>query len=112
MQCVVTSMAVGDSYHDVTWGTRRFADWIIAKAIKDKNLQERAVIRDTTNWVLIRPAGLSDGPLTKEHLAGPHAAPASYKTIARANVADFILSKCLSGMDEWKRYPVTVYPPQ
>jgi NAD(P)H-binding len=109
-------MAVGDSYHDVTWGTRRFADWIIPNAIRDKNLQERAVMRDTTNWVLVRPAGLSDGPLSRDgtpgYLAGPNAAPASYKTIARANVADFILSKCLSGMDEWKRYPVTVYPPQ
>lgn len=105
-------MAVGDSYHDVTWGTRRFADWIIASAVKDKNLQERSVVRDLTNWVIVRPAGLGDGPLTKTEEAGPHAAPKSYKVISRADVAHFILEKCLSGKDEWKRYPVTVYPKQ
>lgn len=111
-QVVVTSMAVGDSYHDVSWGTRRFADWIISKAIIDKNLQERSIIRDTTNWVIVRPAGLSDGPLTGNAQSGPHACPASYKTISRADVADFMLKHCLSENDEWKRYPVTVYPPQ
>lgn len=109
---VVTSMAVGDSYHDVTWGTRRFADFVIPSAIKDKNIQERSVMRDTTNWVIVRPAGLGDGELTGKEEYGPHAAPASYKLIPRADVAHFILGKCLSGQDEWKRYPVTVYPPQ
>lgn len=109
---VVTSMAVGDSYHDVSWGTRRFADWVISKAIQDKNLQERSVMRDTTNWVIVRPAGLGNGPMTGTEEFGPHAAPASYKVIARADVAHFILNNCLSGTDEWKRYPVTVYPPQ
>lgn len=109
---VVTSMAVGDSYHDVTWGTRRFADFIIASAIKDKNLQERSIMKDTTNWVIVRPCGLGNGEVTGTEEAGPHAAPASYKTIPRADVAHFILINCLSGQDEWKRYPVTVYPPQ
>jgi putative NADH-flavin reductase len=109
---VVTSMACGDSYYDVTWATRRFADLIIAPAIKDKNLQERSVIKDTTNWVIVRPAGLSDGELTGTAQGSPHAAPAAFKTIPRADVADFILKQCLSGQDEWKRYPVTVFPPQ
>jgi len=69
-------------------------------------------MRDTTNWVIVRPAGLGDGDMTGKEEYGPHAAPASYKVIPRADVAHFILNKCLSGQDEWKRYPVTVYPPQ
>ena len=109
---VVTSMAIGDSYHDVTWATRRFADWILGPVVKDKNLQERSVIRDTINWVIVRPAGLNNGPMTGTEEFGPHAAPAAGKTIPRADVAHFILNKCLSGQDEWKRNPVTVYPPQ
>ena len=109
---VVTSMAVGDSYWDVTWLTRRFADLVIASAIADKNLQERSVIRETTNWVIVRPAGLSDGELTKTAQGGPHAAPSALKTVSRADVAHFILTQCLSGQDEWKRNPVTVFPPQ
>jgi len=109
---VVTSMAVGDSYHDVTWMTRRFADLLLASTIKDKNLQERSVIRDTTNWVIVRPVGLSDGPLTGTATGGSHAAPPASKTIPRADVAHFILNQCLSGQDEWKRNPVTVFPPQ
>jgi len=109
---VVSSMAVGDSYWDVTWLTRRFADLVLASAIADKNLQERSVIKDTTNWVIVRPVGLSDGALTKTAQGGPHAAPAASKTIPRADVAHFILTQCLSGQDEWKRNPVTVFPPQ
>lgn len=62
---VVTSMAVGDSYWDVTWTTRRITDLFLASIIGDKNLQERAIIRNTTNWVIVRPARLSDGTLTK-----------------------------------------------
>ena len=109
---VVTSMACGDSYYDVTWSTRRFADLVIASAIKDKNLQERSVMKDTTNWVIVRPVGLSDGEFTGTAQGGPHAAPKASKQISRADVADFILKQCLSGQDEWKRNPVTVYPPQ
>jgi len=109
---VVTSMAVGDSYHDVSWGTCRVADWIHKSLIKDKNLQERSVIRDTTNWVIVRPADLRHGPLTGTEEGSPHASPASYRALSRADLAHFILTKCLSGHDEWKRYPVTVYPPQ
>jgi len=111
MVCV-TSMGVGDSYWDVTWATRRVVDFILKSAIADKNLQERSVIKDTTNWVLVRPVGLSDGELTKTAQADPHGAPSASKTIPRADVAHFILSQCLSGQDEWKRYPVTVFPPQ
>ena len=109
---VVTSMAAGDSYYDVTWMTRRFVDLVLASTIKDKNLQERSVIQDTTNWVIVRPVGLSDGPLTGTAEGDAHAAPAASKTIARADLAHFILNRCLSGQDEWKRNPVTVFPPQ
>lgn len=108
---VVTSAGVGDSYHDVTWGTRRFADLVISSVIKDKNLQERSIMRDTTNWVIVRPIGLGNGKMTGAEEYGPHAAPASYKLIPRADVAHFILNNCLNGQNDWKRYPVTVYPP-
>jgi uncharacterized protein YbjT (DUF2867 family) len=104
----VTSMAVGDSYHYVTWGTRRFADWVIPKAIADKNIQERAVIRDTVNWVIVRPAGLGNGPVTGSYEAGEYLAPAAHKQVARNDVAHFIVEQCLSGMDRWRRSPVTV----
>jgi uncharacterized protein YbjT (DUF2867 family) len=109
---VVTSMGVGDSYWDVTWTTRRVVDFILKAAVADKNLQERSIIRDTTNWVIVRPVGLSDGELTKTAQGGPHAAPSATKPIPRADVAHFILTQCLSGQDEWKRYPVTVFPTQ
>lgn len=104
----VTSMAVGDSYHYVDWGTRRFADWVIPKVIADKNLQERAVIRDTVNWVIVRPAGLGTGPVTGNYLVGEYIAPTGYKQISRNDVAHFIVDQCLSGSDRWKRSPVTI----
>ena len=109
---VVTSMAAGDSYWDVSWATRRLADFVLASSITDKNLQERSIVRDTTNWVIVRPVGLSDGELTKTAQGGPHAAPSAIKTVSRSDVAHFILSQCLSGQDAWKRNPVTVFPPQ
>lgn len=72
------------------------------------------MIRDVTNWVLVRPVGLSNGELTRKAEGDPHAAPAASKTMSMADLAHFILTQCLGGQqqDKWKRNPVTLYPPQ
>eukprot|EP00759_Apiculatamorpha_spiralis_P058208 PhF_6_TR9129/c1_g1_i1/m.14201 len=107
---VVTSMAVGDSYYYVTWGTRRFADWVIPKAIADKNIQERAIMKDCLNWVIVRPSGLGEGPAKGQYVFGEFIAPNAMKMLPRNEVAHFIVHQCLAGNDQWKRNPVTLGP--
>jgi len=111
----VTSISVGDNYWYSGKFTRAFASWIIPNAITDKNKQEREIVRSAhSNWCIVRPAGLGDGPVTGKYQIGDATfAPAGSKQIARQDVAHAILANCLSGNDTWLRLPMTVgYPPR
>ena len=88
----VTSFGVGDSLQQMNW----FAQTVIVKgflrkAIEEKELQEKIIMADDSDWIIVRPGGLTDGPLAgKYRVTGP-GDKVGRPTISRADVADFML---------------------
>ncbi len=106
---IISSLGVGDSFHYCGFASRKFVEWVIWPAIVDKNIQERAVMRDLNNWVIVRPGGLSDQARTGRWRAGPFLS-GGMSAIARADVAAFVLAECIQPDSQWLRYPVTLLP--
>lgn len=88
----VSSFGAGDSLQQMNW----FAQTIIVKgflrqAIQEKNAQEAIIMADDSDWIIARPGGLTDGPLTgKYRVTGP-GDKVGQPSISRADVADFML---------------------
>jgi putative NADH-flavin reductase len=60
----------------------------------DKEIQERYIMQSTLDWVIVRPAVLTNGPRTGVYRSEFSATDASIKgKISRADVADFMLKQ-------------------
>jgi hypothetical protein len=94
---VVTSLGVGDSYQDCNMFTTLIVNVFIRNPIADKNIQEEMLKRDLQDssifWTLVRPGGLTDGPMTEKYKFQERGI--SGGRIPRADVAHFILTHCL-----------------
>ena len=99
----VTSFGVGDSYKDASWAVRIFL-WIIRKAIADKELEEEMIKESKLEWVILRPTGLTDGPIG-DYKIGCNI-PASM-SVTRNNVADALLKQITSNEFLYKCPTVT-----
>ncbi len=94
----VSSFGAGDSLQQMGW----FAQAIIVKgflrkAIAEKENQEQIIMADDSDWIIARPGGLTDGPLTgKYRITGP-GDRVGQPTISRADVADFMLKNLTDG---------------
>lgn len=94
----VSSFGAGDSLQQMNW----FAQTVIVKgflrkAIEEKEIQEKIIMADDSDWIIARPGGLTDGPLTGTYrITGP-GDKVGQPTIARADVADFMLKNLTDG---------------
>ena len=57
----------------------------------DKRRQEAVVKNSGLEWVIVRPANLTDGPPTTDYRAGVDLTLRTSSTISRADVADFMV---------------------
>lgn len=94
---VETSLDVGDSRGQLGFF---FAHVIRATFLRnifeDKELQERIVRESGLDWIIVRPAMLTDGPPTGNYRAGFSASDKIARKISRADVADFMLKQTTS----------------
>ena len=94
---VETSLDVGDSRGQLGFF---FAHVIRATFLRnifeDKELQERIVRESQLDWIIVRPAMLTDGPQTGKYRSGFSAADKITRKISRADVADFMLKQATS----------------
>ncbi len=84
-------------------GERREVSWILPLSLKlfpkvksmfaDKVIQEREVRQSDLDWIIIRPATLTDGPKTGNYKAGVPLSIGLNAKISRADVADFLLKQ-------------------
>jgi putative NADH-flavin reductase len=92
-----TSLDVGDSRGQLGF---LFAHLIRATLLRnifeDKELQERIVRESGLDWILVRPAMLTDGPRTGNYRAGFSSSDKIARKISRADVADFMLKQATS----------------
>ena len=89
----ISGIGVGDSKGHVGFlYDRIIRPFVVKNVYEDKERQEEAIKQSDLEWVIVRPAQLTDEPATGEYsvfLKGSYTA----KTISRADVAAFMLAQ-------------------
>ena len=91
----MTSLGVGDSKDQPAWVFRYVIRPVFLRNIfVDKEVQERLVMDSGLDWIIVRPAGLTNGPRTGiyKHWVGEPKEPITSR-ISRADVAEFMLKQ-------------------
>lgn len=98
----ITGLGAGDSRgHGGFFFDRLLLPLMLRKVYEDKNRQEDAIRASTLDWTIVRPMVLNDRPArggikALTDLSGVHGG-----TIARADVADFVVQQLTA--DTWLR---------
>lgn len=89
----LSGLGSGDSGPALPFRYRRLLiPTMLRRVYADHMEQEEAVMRSDTDWTLVRPANLIDGPATGEIAHGFRTVDPAYSyKITRADVADFML---------------------
>jgi putative NADH-flavin reductase len=89
-----TSVGVGDSRGQMGWIFDHLILTTFLKAVfADKEVQEQYIKSSDTDWIILRPAMLTNGPRTGVYQCWSGAKPAKAKMkISRADVADFAVT--------------------
>lgn len=88
-----SSLGVGDSKGQLgAFFTYFFVPILLRNVFADKEVQEKALQCSHVDWVIVRPAALTNGPKTGNYRAGfPVTDKSIGGSISRADVADFML---------------------
>lgn len=74
----------------------------------DKDLQEEIIQQSDRDWLIVRPAGLTNGPRTRKYRVITDYRGVTARRISRADVADFILKE-LSAPQYTGQTPLLTY---
>ena len=90
-----SSLGVGDSRGQPGWVFNLFIIPLFLRNIfRDKEVQEQYIKQSDLNWIIVRPAALTNGPRTGVHRSGFSTTDRTIRgKIARADVADFMLKQ-------------------
>lgn len=91
---VISSLGVGDSKDQVPFFFKALIATALRGAFQDKEAQEKLVMQSGSDWTIIRPGGLTDGPATGVYRAGDDRSIGGQ--VARADVAAFALAQLAS----------------
>jgi putative NADH-flavin reductase len=100
---VLSAIGVGETKKISGWVAEKFLFGMLFKLpYTDHERQEQDTRESGLEWVIARPARLTDGPATKTYIkrAGLERVPWSW-TISRADVADFLVEAAVT--DTWVR---------
>jgi putative NADH-flavin reductase len=102
----ISALGVGDSRnHGGFVFDRLFQPLLLGPAYKDKDRQEAAIRASSLDWVVVRPAMLTNGPPLGRIRAITDLAGVNGGKIARAEVAQFVVEQLTT--DTWlRRTPV------
>jgi putative NADH-flavin reductase len=105
----VTGIGAGDSKgHGGFLYDRIFKPLLLRTIYADKDLQEQCVKESGLDWVIVRPAGLTNGPCSKKYRIVTILDGVTSRRISRADVAHFILSE-LSEQKYTGKTPLLTY---
>jgi putative NADH-flavin reductase len=104
----ISALGVGDSRnHGGFVFDRLFQPLLLGPAYKDKDRQEAAIRASSLDWVVVRPAMLTNGPPLGRIRAITDLAGVNGGKIARAEVAQFVVEQLTT--DTWlRRTPVVL----
>ncbi len=105
----ISALGVGDSRdHGGFVFDRLFQPLLLGPAYKDKDRQEAAIRASSLDWVVVRPAMLTNGPTRGRIRATTDLAGVNGGKIARAEVAQFVVEQLTT--DTWlRRTPVILW---
>ena len=105
----ISALGVGDSRgHGGFVFDRLFQPLLLSQAYKDKDRQEAAIRASSLDWVIVRPAMLTDDPAQGSIRAVINLAGINGGKIARADVAQFVVDQLTT--DTWlRRTPVVLW---
>lgn len=88
----VSSFGAGDSLKQMGWLSQTLiVKGFLRQAIQEKNAQEQIILASGGDWIIARPGGLTDGPLTGTYRVTGPGDKVGRPSISRADVADFML---------------------
>jgi putative NADH-flavin reductase len=88
----VSSFGAGDSLKQMGWVAQTLiVKGLLRQAIQEKEAQERVIMELGLDWIIARPGGLTDGPLTGQYRVTGPGDKVGRPAISRADVADFML---------------------
>ena len=94
---VVSSMGAGDNRAQASTATRVAAATVLKRALDDKTVMEDELRASGLDWVIVRPTLLTSGKRQGVRAAADGSIRSG--SIARADVADFVLAQL--GSDTW-----------
>ena len=98
----ITGLGAGDSRgHGGFFFDRLFLPLMLRKVYEDKDRQEDAIRASTLNWTIVRPTVLNDKPARGRIKALTDLTDVHGGTIARSDVADFVVRQLTA--DTWLR---------
>ena len=105
----VSALGVGDSHgHGGFVFDRLFQPLLLSEAYKDKERQEAAIRASALDWLIVRPAMLTNGPARGSVRAFTDLSGVNGGKVARADVARFVVDQLTT--DTWlRRTPVILW---
>ncbi len=89
----MSAFGVGETLRDVPWLPRLFIRTLLRDIYRDKASGEETLRDSTLDWTLVYPTGLVDRPATGQYRVGVRLSLRGFPTIARADVAAFLLTQ-------------------
>lgn len=106
---VITGIGAGDSKGHGGFLYDRVINPLLLKEIyKDKNREETLIKESHSNWMIVRPGFLTDGPRTGKYRVIENLTGITAGNISRSDVADFML-KQLKEPTHFGRTPLLTY---
>jgi uncharacterized protein YbjT (DUF2867 family) len=89
---VESSISVGESRHRGRLGAALVVRTLLRKVMNDKELQESAVRASSTDWTIVRPVKMTNGPAKGHFQTGVNLRWNLLSSVPRADVAAFMLA--------------------
>jgi putative NADH-flavin reductase len=83
----------GETRRDVPLIPRLFMRTLLREVYRDKEAGEVELRGSTLDWTIVYPTGLVDRPATGQYRVGERLVLRGFPTIARADLADFLLNQ-------------------
>lgn len=103
---VISAAGTGDSFRQLPFLLKILVKTLLRKTYADHEQQETYVRDSELDWVIVRPAMLSDGPASGEYHIGTANDDLPGGEVSRADLADFILGQ-LEG-DRYLHQAITI----
>jgi putative NADH-flavin reductase len=102
----MSAFGVGDTWSDIPLLPRIFVRMLLRDLYADKAAAEQILSRSNLDWTLVYPAGLTNKARTGRYRTGEHIPLSGFPTIARADVAEFMLKQ--AGESRYSRKRVLI----